>query len=448
MFHLVSYSSKNFPEVLLGQKKLDKDVKNYTSVLIGENGSGKTRLVNEIISSTRALHSSTLKKSINLSKSKIQLCGEINNLNKIVAISTSFNDKLPFSDNDKFHDDYYQYCGIRETSNASWTSSLMRKTLENLLVCIEDNKSQKIKSIFDFLGLSNKVRVTFSTKRKNHIDLENCSDKKLVDYVQSYYKNTSRMQVEKIGDFDYTSARSIIENFIPLIKTEYNKEKYIDVKISNKTEGVSLAFEHLDILRRVGIIDNVRLSLSRKDKHLDYTFINASSGEAQLLFSMSAFLRYVSDNCLVIIDEPEISLHPNWQIKYFSLLNLILDKVEGCHIIIATHSHFLVSELNPKSSSLVSLKNNNGIVEAENILSSTLGWSPESILYRVFNVRTFNSTYLESDLQKAHSMLYSDDCDFKQLEKLNKKFRSLVLDDADPLNQFIETVDGYLNEHK
>ncbi|ELV8594935.1 AAA family ATPase, partial [Vibrio fluvialis] len=226
------------------------------------------------------------------------------------------------------------------------------------------------------------------------------------------------------------------------------KERFIEVKISNKTENVTDIFSNLDILRRVGIIDNVRLTLSRKDKSLNYAYIDASSGEAQLLFSMTAFLRYVTDNCLVIIDEPEISLHPNWQIKYFSLLNLLLEKLNGCHVIIATHSHFLVSELNPKTSTLISLRKVEGIVKAENILSSTLGWSPESVLYRVFNVRTFNSLYLDSDLKKAHKMIYAKESDIEELNKLQNKFKSLVLDELDPLNKFIESIEEFINENK
>lgn len=70
------------------------------------------------------------------------------------------------------------------------------------------------------------------------------------------------------------------------------------------------------------------------------------------------------------------------------------------------------------------------------------------MLYRVFNVRTFNSIYLESDLQKAHSMLYTDNCDFNELKRLNQKFQSLVLDKADPMNKFIETVQEYIDENQ
>ncbi|MBS0044492.1 ATP-binding protein [Shewanella sp. M16] len=443
MTYIRSFSSESFDTVQLIEDDCAIKSSNFKTVIIGENGTGKTRLLNDILSTVRELKTEKIvQKNITLHYTE-----KDKSFSNIVAISTSLNDKLPFSDNNKFHDDYYQYCGIRETSNASWTSSLMRKTIDNLLVCIEKNQSKQVKKILDFLDLSSQFRITFKFKNIKNFDLTDCSGEDLHDFIKLYSENTSRMQVDKIRSFSSEQAKSIIENFIPLVRKFDKNEYYIEVIVSNNTEGFVDAYENLDILRRVGLISSVSLSLSRTDRTSNYSFVDASSGEALLLHSLTAFIRYVSNNSLVIIDEPEISLHPNWQIKYFSLLNTMLSNVKNCHVIIATHSHFLISELDKESSSLISLKVVNGKVEADNIVSSTLGWSPESILYRVFNVRTFNSLYLESDLQKAHSMLYSDSCDFNELRRLNSKFQSLVLDDSDPLNKFIETVKGYINDN-
>lgn len=53
---------------------------------------------------------------------------------------------------------------------------------------------------------------------------------------------------------------------------------------------------------------------------------------------------------MVLIDEPEISQHPNWQMQIIDMLDKCLSDSK-CHFIIATHSHFLVSDLpNYKSS--------------------------------------------------------------------------------------------------
>ncbi|MGF1744955.1 ATP-binding protein, partial [Vibrio minamisatsumaniensis] len=276
----------------MGKSEFKDKKSNYKTVVIGENGTGKTRLLNEIISTIRNKYDKEKKNT--KESSCVNLINE-RSFEKIVAISTSFNDKLPFSDNDKFSDEHYQYCGIRETSNASWTSSLMRKTLDNLLVCIENNDSPKIKKIMEFLGLSNRFRITFNLKKPNKFNLLEAKESDLINYIHFYSQNTSRMQVEKIRDFSLEQARSIMNNFIPLMQVSERNEYYIEIKVSNKTEGIVGVFENLEILRRVGIISSVSLNLSKNEKASNYSFTNASSGEAQLLFTMTAFLRYVSN---------------------------------------------------------------------------------------------------------------------------------------------------------
>ena len=463
MFQITSYHSESFPSIVLHNSKKNPSSTNYKSLIIGENGTGKTRLLNELIAVVRSGNdendsskriktdfSITFKNSdenIKFSNESYSSDLDVDIDNKVIAISTSFNDKLPFSDDDRFYDEKYQYCGIRETSNASWTSSLMRKTVDNLLSCIKLGKAKKLEQVFKFLSLDNKFKLELSLKKTRKLDIFSCSEQELTEFIVSYALNERRMQVDAIRNFSVENAHEIIKSIKKFVNPKGLSEAYIDVNLSKSSKKIFDAYQNIDLLRRVGLIATVSLSLAKDDKSYDFPFVSASSGESQLLYSMSSFIRYVENNSLVAIDEPEISLHPNWQVKYFSLLDLLLDDVTGCHVIIATHSHFLVSELNPNDSTLVVLQNNGGVIESETITSSTLGWSAESILYRVFNVRTFNSVYLESDLQKAHSMLYSEDCDFEVLVSLNNKFQSLVLDDADPLNKFIRTVQGYIDEH-
>jgi len=460
MFQIISYNSESFPNVTLSNTSSKS--KNHKTLILGENGTGKTRLLTELISVIRSGHHKSDSSKRVKSKFSLNYINKDSNLifrnassdstsevdidNKIIAISTSHNDKLPFSDDGKFYDEKYQYCGIRETSNASWTSSLMRKAIDNLLSCIKMGKTKKLGQVFEFLSLDNQFRLKLSIKKTKDIDIFNCSEKQLFEYIKGYSSNQRRMQVDAMKNITIEGAREIITSIKEFVQRSTEREAYIEVRLSQGSKKVFEAYQNIDFLRRVGLIVKVSLRLTKDDNSYDFPFVDASSGESQLLYSMSSFIRYAENNSLIILDEPEISLHPNWQIKYFSLLDLLLDEVVGCHVVIATHSHFLVSELNPDDSSLVVLKNNKGVIKSNSISSSTLGWSPESILYKVFNVRTFNSAYLEKDLQRAHSMLYRDDCDFEELITLQKKFKTLVLDEADPLNKFIASIQGFIDE--
>jgi hypothetical protein len=186
MFHITSYHSESFPNIVLHNSKNNPSSINYKSLIIGENGTGKTRLLNELIAVVRSGNdendyskriktdfSITFKNSdenIKFSNESYSSDLDVDIDNKVIAISTSFNDKLPFSDDDRFYDEKYQYCGIRETSNASWTSSLMRKTVDNLLSCIKLGKAKKLEQVFKFLSLDNKFKLELSLKKTRKLE--------------------------------------------------------------------------------------------------------------------------------------------------------------------------------------------------------------------------------------------------------------------------------------
>jgi predicted ATPase len=71
-----------------------------------------------------------------------------------------------------------------------------------------------------------------------------------------------------------------------------------------------------------------------------------SSGEKQIVFRAGFLLRELANlsSSVVLIDEPELSLHPEWQEKILQFYKTILSDEHGKHpqIIIATHSPFIV----------------------------------------------------------------------------------------------------------
>jgi predicted ATP-binding protein involved in virulence len=53
----------------------------------------------------------------------------------------------------------------------------------------------------------------------------------------------------------------------------------------------------------------------------------------------------ITDNSIILIDEPEISLHPEWQQRYINLLMNTFEGFYNCKFIIATHSPLVISNL-------------------------------------------------------------------------------------------------------
>lgn len=80
---------------------------------------------------------------------------------------------------------------------------------------------------------------------------------------------------------------------------------------------------------------------------LQYSEANAGSGENAIINMVCAIMDAKRDS-LILLDEPEVSLHPSAQIKLkIFLLNMTMKKHH--QIIISTHSMMLIEEMPPKA---------------------------------------------------------------------------------------------------
>jgi predicted ATPase len=429
---------KLLPENLLTNKN------NKYTLIVGENATGKTRLLNKIVQSLLQIDKNITSKSESKKKLGIEIIEK--KPANLMVVTTAYNDKFPFVNNED--NSFYNYCGIRETSNGSWTSSLSRKTIENICnISGDNNKSESLIKVLDILGFSSDIKIEITLKNKR-VMMDPLVNKKYIEKAfSSNASNRYRMQsksLDGVGDDMIEKCLDVLN----LIKFEQEaKHGYIPISLSVEAFDLTDTYKLIDTLRRVGLIKDIELKLDNDKNKNSHLFKDASSGESQLLFSLSSIIRYVKKGSVIIIDEPEISLHPNWQIKYFSILKSVLNTVSECHIIVASHSHFLVSDLDPNTSYLVSLVRGEDGVLAKEVDVSTFGWSPESILYNIFNVRTSTSLYLERDLNKALHMIATSDPDLEKLMLLRDKFNKLTFDDVDPLNQVIKSINGHINTH-
>lgn len=195
--------------------------------------------------------------------------------------------------------------------------------------------------------------------------------------------------------------------------------------------------ENLDIINLTGI-NFVK----------DFTSISiedVSSGEYHLLLSMIGIFSKIKENSIVLIDEPEISLHPNWQMRYMTFLKEVFANFHSCHFIITSHSHFLVSDLEGDSSKVIGLSKDEVIevVPFDKNLD-TFGWSAEDILYNVFNVVSTRNKFVAEDIAKILNEL--SEGKKNEIYKLAKeKYDKLIelesaLKDNDPLKRVVKII--------
>jgi predicted ATPase len=407
-------------EIQLVDPKRDK-TENYFSLIVGNNGAGKSRLLGSI---AKALTGKFKSNRSNLFFfSNFETTSEPS---KTIALSNSLSDKFPMDGSFNlrsqsvynYREERYNYLGTRGRMGAS-ARQLMRKAVDILLENYSNkNISKSYRHVFDYLDYKPIIKLEYRIIQR---ELNNSSDeiilpKHILEYIErrtsysGFRKSTFETFEERYGD-----KIPEICNFLNELRDQEKRtyELVIDFSSSNirrigennelYEEDIRI-YEILNILRKLNMIRGFEVKVYKKGKE-EFNFGEASSGEANILTTMISLIPLVEDNCCVLIDEPEISLHPSWQYRYIELLTNVFQSFKGCHIIIASHSHFLVSDLPIDNSSVITLNKIDGLVRSTLLPNSTFGWSAEDILLNIFNMPTTRNYYISTIVSEALELL-------------------------------------------
>ena len=83
----------------------------------------------------------------------------------------------------------------------------------------------------------------------------------------------------------------------------------------------------------------------RKNKGNELNLINLSAGLKSFAVLKMLFINNtLQENGTIILDEPEIHLHPEWQIKFAELI-VLLQKEFKMHILLTTHSPYFLKAI-------------------------------------------------------------------------------------------------------
>lgn len=442
---------------LINQQSINSD--NYFTLIIGNNGTGKSRILSEIARyftrETRSLQQAQLFRESYFDYNKLP--------SKIIALTNSISDKFPVDKSfrptrdpqeDLKHRDFkYNYLGTRNRINSFSNKALMNRALEIVFESYSEfDVSRNYRHIFDYLNYEPIIKLNY---RFTNSFFENhkgrLTPKILIENIDNINENRFSYRSDRVASVVRDRAGDICD-FVNN-RIDFNeKENELTINFSEKnitriyndnsiySDNV-YAYDILNILRKIGLIRNFEIQVFKKGGML-FNFRDASSGEASILSTLLSLIPLLKNDSLILIDEPEISLHPLWQSRYIDLINKILQNVSGCHIIIASHSPFLASDLNPNNSSVISLKNKKGYIISEMISRSTYGWSAEDILLNVFEMPSTRNFDLYENVSKALVLLANDKRSKNELIKIQnrlKEFYPSILDE-DPIKSVIKAI--------
>lgn len=410
------------------------------------------------------------KRSVFLLKNELQISfDEVKLPEAIVANSFMLTDKYPFfkmDTNEKGEKievfPNYKYLGIRNIAQNASTRAYVRKTVEFIVEQKDSEIFRKgLTKATNFLGLSEAIEIYYTTSNTFKFFKGDLTPEKLQNYFLDIearylkketdppYKLRQYLKIEEDKELVFEICNYcnglVNNNRLKDMSPSTVKKLSYNIIDTSSFEQLKNDFRMIELLRQLGMLYPPEIQLHGNS---EYSLQESSSGEYHFFSSMVGLLATVKENSLVFIDEPEISLHPNWQMKYFSFLReLFSDAIYAtCHILVATHSHFLISDLKGNSSKIIGLKKEDGRIQIVDLPVNidTYGWSAEEVLYSIFSVRTTRNFFLEYDLTKLVTLVNRNSVEYIEIRRIVEKISSLVLSENDPLNIIIEKAENYL----
>lgn len=402
----------------------------------------------------------TQEKGIRLFKDGTEIEFELSTIPKsILAVSIMLNDKFPVFSNNDFS--IYNYLGVKRDANTAGTRSYITKTVEMVFRAAHkktfiDDTAELLK----FLELDPNLFISYYPRYK-HIFFKGNMTVELMDDFYSDYKKYLNRETEpwsvgiyrNIKEADPEAIPKLVEllNYISeRLQPEYegSRTKFYDFDIFDSNTDVINHFNYLPYLQRLDLLSYPEIVLQKQGRY--FSVEDSSSGEYHLISTIISVLACITENSLVLIDEPEISLHPNWQMKYVDFLNQIFKKYYSTHFVICSHSHFLVSDLKHENSTIISLtkeKRNhedslsnvdqkNFYITSKQIPFNTFGWSAEEVLLEVFNVPTTRNYFIADSIGEILELVSQKDRNENLIREkvgLLVKKNVINLSDNDPL---------------
>ncbi|WBX87842.1 AAA family ATPase [Achromobacter mucicolens] len=440
-------SSSDFGEIELAIPGDTSSRKNIFTVLVGKNGVGKSRLLS------------------NIAKSRIyEIAEEIDPpwekfndfFPKLIAVSTSPFDKFPpnkRSVQSQKTDTNYRYVGIRgegpygASSAVSLLSSAAKGWLEklarsdntaNLLPVFQSlsfqphaefifkpgyigNSQNSNSESYHNFGMSNEMR---SLNSRHGINI----DERYISHLYGYGENHRHEIYEAMIELNhFESSRKAVTLTVDFISGKFH--------LGSQYTNSDLA-KALLILLSAGFLRLIDIRL-HKENYGPMSLKRASSGEQCLLMMMFGIAGHITNDSIILIDEPEISLHPHWQEEFIIMLTNTFSSYSGCQFIIATHSPQIVARL-PSEGCYVSSLTNKTLYKAKDFNKRSADYQ----LAELFGAPGIMNEYIA---RLAFSLLSKVKATRKVNNENSAELRRLInlsdyIDESDPTKELIYSV--------
>jgi predicted ATP-dependent endonuclease of OLD family len=361
---------------------------NDVNVLIGENGLGKTTILETIYSIITADKAFLEDKSSEDSKLKVLFTeDELGSVNKFIR---RLNKKEFKNEEDIVVNDHEIKKELNFKKNTSKEELIKEKWVRKVVYLPTDVNFKK-----------HKVETAKKVEHSTDIGIilnSNEMSLSLKEYlVNIHYKDLEDMSM---GETPYR-----IEKFKKLYNNFFYEKEFLGVK----------NFEPIFKIKSTGEV---------------HPADELSAGEKQIFFRGGSLLQMDLNDSIILIDEPELSLHPEWQQKILAFYRNI---GENNQIIIATHSPHIVSAC--KKDEVIVLERDSGRTAVKNNIEETYGWTVEQLLLSVFELKSVRNPEVQEKIDKFKVLYINknglNESEIQEFNKLKNELEE-YLDPEDP----------------
>ena len=375
---------------VLGDLELDFTIGDRVAdniIIAGENGCGKTTLLNVINDFFRSLTSGKF-------TNDDEYHTKLSQLNDEPPVTNSYIAEIELCDfwTNSHHVQLLEPEQVILDSSLSEDEQNIRMALESAKIRIENSKLVFNERTLDDnlvadLGIRSILRELKTFFIKSDFDLKT----KPIEYPDFDLKTEP---------VEYIASPNQMNNYVKPSEAQALKKLFIDL-VQIVQEGIELGITQvsdrwsIDPEEALGenyksILDNFKEAFSLmeldgefkeirqdysswdvifKPKHSQDTEIlieNLSSGEKQIVFKGIHFLHEIErhrdinyQTLTCFIDEPEISMHPRWQKKIMAFYKRLASNSNGeqeSQIFVATHSPFIIHEANSQTDKVIVLQ--------------------------------------------------------------------------------------------
>jgi predicted ATP-dependent endonuclease of OLD family len=201
-------------------------------------------------------------------------------------------------------------------------------------------------------------------------------------------------------------------------KFSFNLNKWIQVK--NELGGGQALFNNLIGLLSLNMIGDISTTYyKRGSEELHQKYL--SEGEQQRLTIMGIHEFMADENALILLDEPDVFLHPKWQRDF--IYELSKDERPSNHYFITSHSPNILSGL--KKEQVFALRKTENSTEIRNIHFNSYGKPVDEILIDFFDVESLRYKTAQDQIDKVWELIKSNkykeavfQTEFENLEKM------------------------------